>query len=249
MNTLRLEFYKARRKHYWLVVASVIGAQVLWLAWAMRSKEAHDLAEGYVDCLYQLPLLNSIVLPVMIAVLVSRMCDIEHKGGALKKLLTMQPSGALFDAKFLCAAIHLAAAIGIQIAVIFLIGHAKGFGSAPLTVDFFLYFVSQMLSSLFLSLFLQILALRYVNQFIPMSAGLITGFLGLTAMFFPPWVMRLVPSAYYGLLSTVQMHWEKGVDFVEFYRVPFPTADCALLTVAFVILYWFGRKNFEKREV
>lgn len=80
MNALRLEFYKAHRKRYWLIVAAMTGAQALWLIWAMRRMDADGLAQGYLECLYQFPILNSIVLPVMISVLVSRMCDIEHKG-------------------------------------------------------------------------------------------------------------------------------------------------------------------------
>lgn len=249
MNMLRLEFYKARRKHYWLIVAAMSGMQALWLIWAFRRIDARDLVQGYLESLYQFTMLNSIVLPVMTAVLVSRLCDIEHKGSALKVLFTMQPSGTLFDAKFLCAGIHLAAAVGFQIAVILLMGHVKGFGSPTPTEDFVLYFGSQLLCSLFLALFLQILALRHVNQFIPLAAGLITGFLGLMAMFFPAWVMRLVPSAYYGLLSTVHMDWDRAAGIVTYYRAPFPVADCALLTTALVILYWFGRKSFVKREV
>jgi len=249
MNALRLEFYKARRKHYWLIVAAMTGTQALWLMRAMRRMDAHGLVQGYLNCLYQFPMLNSIVLPVMIAALVSRMCDVEHKGGALKVLFTMQPSGILFDAKFFCAGIHLAAAVGFQIAVILLLGRAKGFGAAPPTTDLILYFASQLLCSLFLALFLQILALRYINQFIPLVAGLITGFLGLMAMFFPVWVMRLVPSAYYGLLSTVHMDWNRAAGIVTYYRVPFPIADCALLLAALAILYWFGRKSFANREV
>ncbi|MEL7567239.1 MAG: ABC transporter permease [Dehalobacterium sp.] len=249
MNALRLEFYKARRKHYWLIVAAMTGTQAMWLIWAMRSMDTRDLAQGYLNCLYQFPILNSIVLPVMIAVLVSRMCDIEHKGGALKMLFTMQPPSTLFTAKFLCAGIHLAGAVGFQTAVILLMGHAMGFSSAPPAADFVMYFASQLLCSLFLELFLQILALRYINQFIPLVAGLITGFLGLMAMFFPAWVMRLVPSAYYGLLSTVHMDWDRATGIVTYYQITFPIADCALLTAALAILYWFGHKNFAKKEV
>lgn len=248
MNALRLEFYKARRKRYLLLVAAMSAAQALWLAWALRGMETNELTQGYLNCLYQFPMLNAIVLPVMIAALVSRMCDMEHKGDTLKALFTMERSGALFDAKFICTAAYLAVATGLQIAVMLLMGHAKGFAAVPVT-DFVLYFISQLLCSLFLALFLQILALRYVNQFIPLAAGLIAGFLGLMAMFFPPWFMRLVPSAYYGLLSTVHLNWDKAAGLVEYYRAPFSIGDCALLAAALVLLYWFGRKSFVKREV
>lgn len=249
MNVLKLEFYKARRKRYWLIVGAISAVQALWLIWSLRNMDASKLAGGYLNSLYQFAVLNSIVLPVMIAVLVSRMCDIEHKGSNLKILFTMQPPGSLFDAKFFCAGIHIAAVVGLQIGVILLVGQIKGFVPPRPDSALIWYFGSQLLCSLFLVLFLQIIALRHINQFIPMSVGLITGFLGLMAMFFPEWVMRLVPSAYYGLLSPVHMDWNRAARTVSYYQAPFPVIDGALLTAALVILYWFGRKQFVKREV
>ncbi len=249
MKALKLEFYKARRKRYWLIAAAISAVQALWLIWGLRNMDASQLAQGYLHSLYQFAVLNSIVLPVMTGVLVSRMCDIEHKGSALRTLFTMQPSGSLFDAKFFCAGIHLAAVVGFQIATILMVGQIKGFSTPKPAGALVWYFGSQLLCSLFLALFLQILALRHINQFIPLSAGLITGFLGLMAMFFPEGVMRLVPSAYYGLLSPVHMDWNRAARTVSYYQVPFPIMDCMLLTAALVILYWFGRKQFMKREV
>ena len=94
-----------------------------------------------------------------------------------------------------------------------------------------------------------VLALRFKNQFVPLAAGLILGFLGLMSMFFPPAVMRLSPAAYYGLLSNVRMVWDPDTRVVTYFRQPFSWSDLSLLLAATAVLYGWGRRDFGNREV
>ena len=83
---LSVEWRKARRRRLWMPVAALVAMQGLWLAWAVRGMDAAEAAQGYLGCLYQLPMMNAIVMPVAAAVLVSRLCDMEHRGDAFKQL-------------------------------------------------------------------------------------------------------------------------------------------------------------------
>ena len=249
MKALLLECYKSRRKRLLLIVLAMAAVTFLWTAVGLRKMDDADRAAGYAYCLYQTPLLNAILLPVFISVLVTRLCDMEHKGNALKTLFTMEKPGGLFAAKFVLTGLYLLLSVVLQAASFLLIGRMYGFTEAPPVPDLLLYVLSQWLVSLFLALVVQILSLRYINQFIPLVCGLIGGFLGLMALFFPPAVMRLVPSAYYGLLSTVRMDWDPATRFTEFYYVPFPVWDCLLLTAVGVAVYILGAVRFRKREV
>ena len=56
---------------------------------------------GYSYILYQLPLLNVVLLPVMTAVIASRLCDMEIKGNTLKQLYTLQKRSSFYDWKFI----------------------------------------------------------------------------------------------------------------------------------------------------
>ena len=89
---LSVEWKKARRRRLWLPVAALVAMQGLWLAWAVRGMDMQEAAQGYLGCLYQLPMMNAIVMPVAAAVLVSRLCDMEHRGDTFKQLFTMQPA-------------------------------------------------------------------------------------------------------------------------------------------------------------
>ena len=246
---LSVEWKKARRRRLWLPVAALVAMQGLWLAWAVRGMDMQEAAQGYLGCLYQLPMMNAIVMPVAAAVLVSRLCDMEHRGDTFKQLFTMQPACALFDAKLVLGGAWLLAAVAGQLAAIRLVGAWKGFSDALTMGDVLCYLGGQFLVSLFLALLLQALSLRYKNQFIPLAAGLILGFLGLMSMFFPPAVMRLSPAAYYGLLSNVRMVWDRDTRVVTYFRQPFSWSDLGLLPAAMAVLYLWGRRDFVNREV
>lgn len=75
-----MEFRKIRRRKVWVIVAALISVQILWSLWEIDRMDAHDLSQGWMYFLYQFPLLNSIMMPVIAAVVASRLCDIEHKG-------------------------------------------------------------------------------------------------------------------------------------------------------------------------
>ncbi len=232
MRALCLELRKCRHKHIALTALMMVAVQGLWLMWSVRNMKPEQLACGYVGCLYQYPLINAIVMPVLVSVLVSRLCDMEHRGSALKQLLVMQPAGQLFDAKLLLTALCLLAITAMQLGTIALVGRQMGFGDTLLPLDGWVFLGGQYAVSLFLALFTQVLCLRYTNQFIPLAAGLIAGFLGLMGMFFSPAVMRLSPGSYYGLLSNLGMNWDATTRVVTYYHVPFSWGDLALLFAA-----------------
>ena len=158
---LSVEWKKARRRRLWLPVAALVAMQGLWLAWAVRGMDMQEAAQGYLGCLYQLPMMNAIVMPVAAAVLVSRLCDMEHRGDTFKQLFTMQPARGLFDAKLALGGAWLLAAVAGQLAAIRLVGAWKGFSDALTMGDVLCYLGGQFLVSLFLALLLQALSLRY----------------------------------------------------------------------------------------
>lgn len=249
MKALLLECYKSRRRHLILIALAMAAVSFLWMSIGLQKMDDADRAMGFAYCLYQAPILNSIILPVFISVLVTRLCDMEHKGNALKTLFTMEKPGSLFTAKFVLTGLYLLLAVVLQTASFLLIGKMYGFTEVIPVSDLLLYVLSQWLVSLFLALVIQVLSLRYVNQFIPLVAGLVGGFSGLMALFFPPVVMRLVPSAYYGLLSTVRMNWDPATRFTEFYYIPFSVCDCLLILTVGVGVFIIGIIRFQKREV
>ncbi|UWG96475.1 ABC transporter permease [Dehalobacter sp. DCM] len=249
IKALAVEFQKIRRRKIWLIVAIMILVNVLWSLWDVGRMNAHDLAQGWICCLFQFPLLNSIMMPVIAAVVASRLCDIEHKGQTLKLLETVMPSARLFSAKFFCGALYLLAAVLLQLSVMVAVGYAVGFEGNPPLDKLFYYFLFTTAVNLTILLWQQVLSLLFVNQMIPLAAGIIGGFAGLFLMFFPQNLGRFVLWGYYGVLMFVGMDWDKTTRITDFYYTAIDwTGFCALI-VMFIVIYFIGRALFIRKEV
>lgn len=249
MKALAMEFYKIRRRRVWLIVAVLILVQLLWALWALWKMDAHDLQQGWRYCLYQFPLLNSIMMPIIAAVVASRLCDVEHKGQTLKLLKTLMPVGRLFDVKFLCGALYMVAAVVLQLLLIIVMGYLKGFeGDVPLDkLLYYLLFTTAV--NLSILLLQQVLSLLFVNQMIPFTVGLIGALAGLFIMFFPQSLERLILWGYYGVLMFVRMDWDRATRITDFYYVPFDWTGFVTLVVMFWVTYIIGRTLFARKEM
>ena len=94
-----LEWYKCRRRQVPLVCLGLLGAQMVWMGVFLLRQEQEDLAQGWMLLLYNLALVDAIMLPLTVAVLASRNCEGEHKGSTWKLLETMVTPGQLYAAK------------------------------------------------------------------------------------------------------------------------------------------------------
>lgn len=249
MKAFVLEFFKTRRRRVWLIVAALIGTQMLWSLWGVEYMDAHELKQGWLFYLYQFPLLNSIMMPVIAAVIASRLCDVEHKGQTLKLLETVMPTGRLFDAKFLCGAAYVLAAIVLQLAVMTITGNLYGFKGAPPLPMFGYYLLFTTAVSLTILLLQQVLSLLFVNQMISLSAGLIGTFAGLFSMFFPPQVEKFILWGYYGVLMFVRMDWNPATRISNFYWAPIDWPGFVALMAIFCAIYGIGRWLFVRKEM
>ncbi|MCI1966443.1 MAG: ABC transporter permease [Oscillospiraceae bacterium] len=248
-QALAVEFRKIRRRKVWLIVAALIFVQLLWSLWAFRNMDARKLAQGWMHCLYQFPLLNSIMMPVIAAVVASRLCDIEHKGRAFKLLETIMLAGRLFHAKFLCGACYMLAAAFLQVEVMVVFGTVKGFQGSPPWDKLLCYLLFTTVVNLAILLFQQTLSLLFQNQMVSLTAGLIGTLAGLYLMFFPRTVERLLLWGYYGVLMLVGMDWDRETRITNYYYMPVNWAGFIVLLVMSCILYVAGRALFVRKEM
>ena len=114
MKLLRLEFFKCRRRKILLVCAAVLAAELLWLVTTFLRQDAEDLRQGWMLLLYNLAMVDAIIMPISVATIASRNCELEHKGTTLKLLETMAAPGRLYGAKLTWGALVLAALLIIR---------------------------------------------------------------------------------------------------------------------------------------
>ena len=205
MRTLKLEFYKIRRKKIIPMLLLLLAAEMLWalLSNSMNVSRNPDQAV-WESILFTAASMNGLFMPLMTAIVVSRLCDMEHKGATWKLLAALNVGrGRLYAAKYACAGILLLAAAAAQAVLIAIYGLAKGFpGGIP--VAWLLRFIGgTMLATLAVAALQQWVAMAVRNQAFALCLGMLGSFAGLAAALFPAGVRRLLIWSYYLDLAPV----------------------------------------------
>ena len=248
MKLLALEFCKCRRRKLTLVCAGLLAAQLLWFGAYLTQQDAEALAQGWMLLLYNLAMVDAIMLPIGVAVIASRSCELEHRGHTLKLLETAVTPGRLYAAKLAwgawcwpacsCARRPLSGP-----------GPCHGLPRRDAWGRFVVFTALSWAVSMTLYALQQGLSLRFANQAVALVCGIFGSFVGLMALLFPVWVQRCVPWGYYGLLSLVRMEWDEATRWTAFFwRRPEPL-DLALLCLWAALFLTVGRTLFVRKEV
>ena len=204
--------------------------------------------------LYQLPLANAIFLPVLSAIVSSRLCDIEHKGAMFKQLFVVREKKALYDAKMIYGLSITLFCVFVSWISAIIGGYCIGFdGNVPMKW-YFLYLLFTVVPTAAVYMFQHGLSMIFKNQTIPFFAGLFGTFLGVFSMFLPnlPFLRRSVIWGYYGTLQFVGLFdWTKetGYENAYFEIMEIDWLFFGILILVSIALYYFGRTIFCRKEV
>lgn len=246
----KTEWMKVRHRKIGLLLAAFLGLIMLWIMWALQDASGEQIWDGYRMSFVQLPLMDTILMPTMIAMLASRLCDSEIKGDTWKLLCTMERKGRLFDMKLLTGAAYLAFFMAAEILLLLGMGRLYGYGRPLEPVQLFCFVLQIYVVSLAALLFQQILSIFFENQIIPLAAGLFGSFVGLFAWFFPgnP-VKKFFIWGFYSQLCFVNYTWDENTRIVTYYDVPFDTGSLCLLLAALAVGYVIGKRLFLRKEI
>ena len=192
MKLLRLEFYKCRRRKIVLICAAVLAIELIWMEAFFARQDAGDLKWGWMLLLYNLAMVDCIVLPLSVATLASRNCEPEHKGSTWKLLETMASPGKLYAAKLGWGALVLAALLTIRSGLFLAAGIAQGFPGVIPWGRFGLFTLISWTVSMMVYALQQGLSLRFANQAAALVCGIAGSFLGILSMLFPPALTQLM---------------------------------------------------------
>lgn len=248
MAALRMEFHKTRRRKIWLIVLALIAVQLLWFLWGIGRMDADDLRDGWMFVLYQFPMLNTILLPVIAAVVASRLSDMEHKGQTMRLLGTIIAPGRLFTAKFLCGGCYILSLAAFQVLLMVAIGRMVGFEGAVPWGKMAQYWLFTSAVTLTILLLQQVLSLMWINQMISLSVGLIGSFAGLFSLFFGGGFHKLLLWSYYGVLLFVSMDWNPDTRVIHYAWTPVDWSGLLILAAVFAVIYAIGRGLFVRKE-
>lgn len=250
MRSLMTEIKKTKGRFVWVMLPAALLFEFAWIFWALGKMDAQDLAQGYYMLLLDLPLVNTIIVPLILAVVASRLCDTENKGNTYKLLCTLEEKGTLFRDKFLLGSLYVLGFVLLQLALIAFFGFYYSMTQEIPWREIGYFFVSTLVVSLVILLLQIILSLMMDNQLYPLFIGLIGTFIGLFSWFFPNLPLRyLVPWGYYCVGCTINYNYYEETRIMECYTIPFSFAGFAVLILFGILLYAYGRFLFVKKEV
>ena len=252
IKLLKCEYMKTRRRYVFLTALVITAAMLLWIY--PRHQGADLLRLGWLANLYELPLINSIFMPLLSIIVSSRLCDIEHKGSMLKQLAVTKRRGQIYDAKFLYGLAIMLFCVVLSWGTTIAFGYIAGFdGDVPINL-YLLYLLLTAVPTVAVYIFQHALSLCFKNQAVTFFSGAIGTFFGTFSMFLPqlPWLRRALIWGGYGALSFVGLFdWTKEdrYKFAHFDVMGVDWKYFIALIFACVAMYVIGRKIFKRKEL
>lgn len=251
MKEVNLELYKLRHKHLFLMVTLFLLVEIGWafMASSMSISRNPDNA-GWEPLIAMLSSMNGLFLPILTAICVSRICDMEHKGNTWKLLLTASVRrGKLYGAKYISASIVMLWACMLQVLAIIAFGIINGIEQSVPLFLLIRFLIGTVLTNMVIIALQQWVSMAVKNQAFALSLGMVGGFIGLVADLLPSGVRRMFVWSYYTGLSPITQSYisEKMQFIVRDISSLLPVV--AMLIVAGIGIYLAGSIHVSRQEV
>ena len=248
MKELRAELRKTRRRQLSLTAVCISLFVLLW-ATQTGGSGAERAAVGYSALFYAVPVMNTVVMPLGIAVIASRIWDIESKENNCRLLLTLQSRSALFLSKTLLGLFQIVLICAVEGVGLLALGRLSGYTEALDRTQFWWMMVCTFAVNAMLFFLWFLLSIRFPSQVPALAAGMVGSLSGLFAAFMPQGISRLLPWGYYIPLSAMGMDWNRVTREVRYVPIPYPAwllAVTAVLLAGFAAAAW---RTFKHKEV
>lgn len=251
MKAICLEFYKLRHKHLFLMVTLFLFVEIAWafMATSMSISRNPDGA-GWEPVIAMLSSMNGLFLPILSAIAVSRICDMEHKGNTWKLLLSVSVKrGQLYAAKYACACVLMLCACILQVLAIVAFGIANSFEQPVPLLLLARFLMGTVLTNMVIIALQQWVSLAVKNQAFALCLGMVGGFMGLVADLFPRAVRRFFVWSYYtGLSPITQSYANEKIQFTVL-DLSALLPMMAMLIMAGIGIYIAGSIHISRQEV
>ena len=249
IQILRLEFFKIRRKKLGIMIALFVAVEMLWAFMSLsRYIDRNPDHAVWESVLFTVSSMNGLFMPIVSAVVVSRICDMEHKGATWKLLVASNVKrGFLYAAKYICANSLLLSGILGQTVLMIVFGRMIDLSGVP-PVEWFIRFMGgTLLTTLAVTALQQWISVAVKNQTFALCLGMVGGFFGMTAALFPE-AVRLMWSYYTDLGPITYRYAESSGEYI----VQPLTADFGIATAALMMTFLFyiaGSIHVARQEI
>lgn len=241
MSAVRLELLKICRLRLPLLVTGMAVAGVLFNSASMFSastRASFDRPDAHIweSQLLSLVLGAAMLTPILVALVTSRIVDIEHTSHGWRLFhIAGTPAGALCRTKWLVAAGLLSVAWLVQWGGTLAVPWLLGMKAPPEWSAWLSFLVGGWGTTMALALLHIVLAARFESQLVGVGLGLVGGFLGVFTLLMPPQFALALPWGYYTVLAPYTFGSDGVVHSVTPMWGPW-VLFCAVCLVVFLIL-------------
>jgi len=165
-NLIAVEFKKSRHKHSLLLLATAVLLNYFYLFHG----SSPDQREWY-NVFFAIPLINTLILSVLMAVIASQSVDMEHKGDMWNLLPTLESRASIYLGKLFYGFIHLTLFCLLQMGIVILTGVRLGYeGNIPFSV-IGSTFLAELVSGMIVYQVQCLLSFLFPSQFAALSIG------------------------------------------------------------------------------
>ena len=223
-KAFQVELKKARHRHDLLLCLLVPVLMIIWVG-GLSPSSPEELANGYSALFYSVPVINTIILPVMMSLLSSRLWDMEVKGNTTKLLYTLQSRRNLFMGKALFGILEILLITTLEMGSVVFLGKIHGY------TEFLLILISG-------------------NPVLALCVGIVGALVGLFSAFMPQIVSYFVPWGYFVPLGAYEVaNWDKITHMVTYGTRPFNWGLLIFTVVLGAVLFYVAWRKVQKQEV
>ncbi len=244
MKFLLVEFKKQKGQHSFFLFLLVFAFTVLWLLWCLDDLDFSRFNDVTGLLMTNLLLMNTILLPLVLAVFASRLADVERLGNTYKWLCTMESSACIYRCKAVVGTVYLSVFALAQAALFALTGN---FFVPGFSIRYVQYFVT--LLAVYEAVFLFQLNLSFASssQLLPLFVSVGATFTGIFSWFLNQYPLRyLIPWGYFAALCNVGMYYQEDIRYSTYTWSPYPVLWLVILLIFIGIEYLWGSRFFRK---
>ncbi|USG68509.1 ABC transporter permease [Brevibacillus ruminantium] len=228
-----------------------LSVELIWAFMAASMSFARNPDRvGWEPVIAMFTSLNGLFLPILSAIVVSRICDMEHKGNTWKLLLTCSMKReVLYAAKYICACAIVLCVCAMQGLAIAAFGTVQGIAQSVPCFLLVRFMLGTIVTSMVILALQQWLSMVMKNQAFALCLGMLGGFAGLVGDLFPATVRKLLIWSYYSGLSPIAQNYTGNE--LQFYvrNLSDSLPEVGGLMVVAIVIYLAGRFSISRQEV
>lgn len=249
LRSFHAECQKAHRRHDLAACLLIPIAILVWSSYAAPNG-TDELQVAYHALFYSLPIMNTVLMPVGMAMLASRLWDVEVKGNSPKLLYALQSRQSLFAAKAALGTLEVLLIVTLEIGGALVLGTIERYTDTPTLGQLLYYFVCTCTVNLMLFFLELLLTILLSNPLPALCTGIAGALVGLFTAFMPPLLSYFVPWSYFIPLGTyILADWNPDTRVVIYDIRPFQyplLIWSGILGIFFLIFTWHA---IQKKEV